>query len=525
LIPHSRGGSLLRFALGALIVVAFTATTTAVAGLLQVKQLTSDLGLTPPLKHANVTIPNPGQPQTILVIGSDHRAGTPFSSANTDTMMLIRLDPDSRTINVLSVPRDLRVQLPQGGTTFTGKINAAYSLGGPNLLIKVLRTQVFSGLKVNHIIDVNFRGFSDLVDAIGCVYTDVDHRYYNNTAATGYSSIDIEPGYQKLCGDNQSASGALAFVRFRHTDTDIVRNARQQDFIRWAKDQYGAGNLIANRDKLLRIFGAHAQTDHNLHTTDGLINLFDLLAFSAGHSIKQIKFPATLLPCGGGGGGVAVAGRTFGATPVAGTAPCYVISTPGAENAAYARFMTPTKAVAKPSGPSAPPAGPHQKPAPVKNLTADDANGQSQAAALGRIAMPVYHPRLIDSSSQYCVNGTGACPVEAVTPNTYPRKYELHDPAGNAYPAYRMTLVRNAALGQYWGVEGTTWQDPPILKDPTQIETVGGKRLMEFFNGSRLTLVAWRTPHGVYWVSNTLTTDLGNGELVAIAASLTRAGR
>ena len=99
---------------------------------------------------------------------------------------------------------------------------------------------MFPGLQVNHIIDVNFKGFSDLVDAIGCVYTDVDHRYYNNTAVTDYSSIDIQPGYQKLCGDNQAETGALAFVRFRHTDTDIVRNARQQDFLRWAKSQFNS---------------------------------------------------------------------------------------------------------------------------------------------------------------------------------------------------------------------------------------------------------------------------------------------
>jgi anionic cell wall polymer biosynthesis LytR-Cps2A-Psr (LCP) family protein len=99
---------------------------------------------------------------------------------------------------------------------------------------------VFPELQVNHIVDVNFAGFEDLVNAIGCVYTDVDHRYYNNTAGlTDYSSIDIQPGYQKLCGD-QAITGALAFVRFRHTDSDIVRNARQQDFIRWAKDQYGS---------------------------------------------------------------------------------------------------------------------------------------------------------------------------------------------------------------------------------------------------------------------------------------------
>ncbi len=238
LIPTTRGGALWRFFLAAVIVIGASAATTAVAGLLQFKQLAQDISVGIALPHANTTLPNPGQPQTILIIGSDHRIGEPFNAANTDTMLLVRLDPNSQTINVLSIPRDLEVQIPGFGTA---KINSAYSDGGPNLMIKTIRQNVFPGLKVNHIVDINFGGFEDLVNAIGCVYTDVDHRYYNNTAVTNYSSIDIQPGYQKLCGTD-----ALAFVRFRHTDSDLVRNARQQDFIRWAKDQYGAGNLIAN---------------------------------------------------------------------------------------------------------------------------------------------------------------------------------------------------------------------------------------------------------------------------------------
>jgi polyisoprenyl-teichoic acid--peptidoglycan teichoic acid transferase len=521
LIPHSRGGSFLRFALGAVIVIAFTATTTAVAGLLQVKQLTQEIGLTPPIKHANIVIADPGQPQTILVIGSDHRAGTPFSSSNTDTMMLIRLDPDSQTINVMSVPRDLRVQLPQGGTTFTSRINATYSVGGPNLLIKVLKTQVFPGLKVNHIIDVNFGGFSDLVDAIGCVYTDVDHRYYNNTAYTGYSSIDIKPGYQKLCGDNQAPTGALAFVRFRHTDSDLVRNARQQDFIRWAKDQYGASRLIANRDKLLRIFGAHAQTDHNLHTTDGLINLFDLLAFSAGHAINQIKFPAILLPCSGGGGVVP------GTTHFVATSACYVTADAAAEKTAFAAFMRPTQKVkAATTAPAATAKPKHHKTGgstKTPGLIEDVTDGTAQIAALGHhVGMSLYYPKLIEAGTQYCVAGTGVCPVEISAPNTYPRSYTIHDQRGRPYAAYRITLVKNAVLGEYYGVQGTTWQHPPILDHPTQTETVNGKQLLEYFDGQKLTLVAWKTPKGVYWVSNTLTSDIPNRQLVGIAASLTR---
>ncbi len=507
LIPRTRGAMLWRCVFAIVIVISASAATTAVAGLLQFKTLASEIGLSPSLVHANTTIPHPGSPQTVLVIGSDHRAGEPFSSANTDTMMLVRLDPNSATINVLSIPRDLEVQLPQGGASEAGKLNEAYSIGGPNLLIKILRQQVFPTLAVNHIVDVNFGGFAALVNAIGCVYTDVDHRYYNNTNLTDYSSIDLQPGYQKLCGPD-----ALSFVRFRHTDNDLVRNARQQDFIRWAKDQYGASQLIANKDQLLTIFGQHTETDHNLHTVDGLINLFNLVAFSAGHAIKQVKFPAQFQPCGG-------------TNPDGTQTPCYVTADPGAERRTYTALMTPSKTA------------PAKNRAGINNIsgkhgpsltqgaavTPDPNDGKAQAAALRRVSMPIYYPQVIASGSSYCLGSTGNCEVEIPSPGSYPRAYMIHDQAGNAYQAYRMTLVMDASNGQYYGIQGTTWQNPPIINNPTETRVVNGKQLMLYADGGRLTMVAWRTPGGVYWVSNDLTSDLTNQQMIAIAASLTRA--
>jgi anionic cell wall polymer biosynthesis LytR-Cps2A-Psr (LCP) family protein len=128
------------------------------------------------------------------------------------------------------------------------------------------------------------------VNAIGCVYTDVDRWYYHSNAglppSLQYAAINIQAGYQKLCG-----SQALDYVRYRHLDTDIVRSARQQDFIRQAKDQYGQANLINNRHTLLKIFGRYTQTDPDLHTTDGIINLFNLVAFSAGPNRTSSSAP------------------------------------------------------------------------------------------------------------------------------------------------------------------------------------------------------------------------------------------
>jgi polyisoprenyl-teichoic acid--peptidoglycan teichoic acid transferase len=487
-------------------VILFSAATTAVAGLLQFKQLAADLSATPALKHANVVIANPGNPQTLLLVGSDHRAGTPWKTANTDTMMLVRLDPSSTTIKLLSVPRDLRVQIPQGGVEAPGRLNSAYSIGGPNLLVRILSHQVFPGLRVNHIVDVNFGGFEALVNAIGCVYVDVDHRYYNNTALTDYSSIKLQPGYQRLCG-----SDALAFVRFRHTDSDLVRNARQQDFVRWVKDEFGTGYLIDNRDRLLHIFGQHTQTDADLHSIDGLINLFNLVAFSAGHTIKQVPFPAVLLPCAG----------QPGAAP---GAPCYITANAAAERRAFHAFITPTKpappSAASSSG-SRSPASHAGRPA-VVHVAADRGDGRAQAAALRGARLPVYYPRSIASGSSYCLGSSPNCPLEMASPGSYPRAYRIQDRSGHWYPAYRMTLALNPILGQYYGVQGTTWRTPPILNSPTTSRTVNGKHLLLYLNGGKLSLVAWRTPGAAYWISNTVTDTLSSQQMVAIAASLTQ---
>ncbi|MGO9958122.1 MAG: LCP family protein [Solirubrobacteraceae bacterium] len=506
LIPQTRGGMLVRFLFAAILVIGASAATTAVAGLLQFKQLTVYLSITPALPHANVTLPNPGQPQTLLIIGSDHRAGEPFSAANTDTMMLVRLNPSSSTINVLSIPRDLEVQIPGFGIA---KINAAYSDGGPNLMIETIKQNVFPALKVNHILDVNFGGFEDLVDAIGCVYGQVDHRYYNNTALTDFSSIDIQPGYQKLCDAN-----ALAFVRFRHTDTDIVRNARQQDFIRWAKDQYSTTQLLDNRDELLSIFGAHVQTDHDLHTVDGLINLFNLVAFSDGHTIKSIPFPAILQNC-------------VTAPPGQPQPPCYVNAEPVPEEQAYVAFMKPTTAAvataaAHPSvgsRPHAPGSG-----TSAAGLIADVPDGHSQAAQLSRAEMPVYFPKLIVAGSQYCLSIAGNCedPEEPASEYdaSYPREYQIHDRQGAPHAAYVMTLVINSVLGQYYNVQGTTWTSPPLLDNPTETKVVAGRKLELFASGGRLYTVAWRTPTAVYWIENDLAASVPNAQMVAMAASL-----
>jgi LCP family protein required for cell wall assembly len=170
-----------------------------------------------------------------LVIGYDHRAGVESNRPSlSDTLMLIRADPLTKSISLLSFPRDLSVPIYCGATpSATDRINSAYSRCGPKGTL--LTVKKLTGLPVNYLITVNFHGFKQVVDTLGGIWMDVDRRYYNRNTGSYYNNfanINLQPGYQKLSGQQ-----ALDFVRFRHTDSDLTRVARQQQFVRAFKEQ------------------------------------------------------------------------------------------------------------------------------------------------------------------------------------------------------------------------------------------------------------------------------------------------
>jgi hypothetical protein len=128
--------------------------------------------------------------------------------------------------------------------------------------------------------------------------------------------------------------------------------------------------------------------------------------------------------------------------------------------------------------------------------------------------MPVYIPRAVTPHAAFATNTSTA-------PN--PRRYVLRGPHGHRFAAYRLVLVENATKGQYYGIQGTTWRNPPILAAAHQTRRVGKRTFRLYSDGGRLRLVAWYTPKGVYWVSNTLSQDLSSKQMLTIASSLTRA--
>ena len=105
-----------------------------------------------------------------------------------------------------------------GKPTFSARINGAYSECGTKGTLETVRK--LTGLPINYLITVNFRGFRQLVDAVGGVWMDVDRRYFNDQGGDfGYATINLFPGYQKLGGYQ-----ALDYVRYRHTDSDLYRS-------------------------------------------------------------------------------------------------------------------------------------------------------------------------------------------------------------------------------------------------------------------------------------------------------------
>jgi polyisoprenyl-teichoic acid--peptidoglycan teichoic acid transferase len=484
--PRLAVGMVKRFLLGAVIITLLSAASVATAVLLEVK---NDADI---FQRGQVDIPNikgalddvdGGGPQTILVLGSDRRYADikQKNPVRSDTIMLIRLDPSKGATAVMNVPRDLKVEIPSHGED---KINAAYAYGGPSLAVRTLRSLLH--IPINHVVNVNFGGFKQAVNRLKCVYVDVDRKYFNDNSPPfggggDYATISVPAGYQRLCGQD-----ALDYVRYRHFDSDLVRAARQQDFLRQAKDQIGVSRIFGDRHALLKIFGRYTQTD--IRGTPAILRLLKLVAESADHPIQEIHFPGD-------------------------TGPTYVTTSRSRLSKAVHDFLNAEGSLG-PRGPSKPARNtPHRKrrhSGTPRGLVLNKMLGEDQAIALQtHLQFPVYYTKLLAARGNYRVPDR--------------RAYDIYDRGRHRYRAYRIVAFAGD-IGQYYGIQGTNWRSPPILDNPSETRKINGRKFELFFDGNRLRLVAYRTDHAVYWVSNTLLQTLTNTQMLALAQSLTRVG-
>ena len=178
----------------------------------------------------------------ILVLGADagskSRQGT---QGRSDTIILIRTDPDNHKIALLSIPRDLRVEIPRHGTQ---KINAAYAFGGPTLAVKTVER--VTGLRMNHVVVVDFSTFGEVVDALGGVTINVPHPILSNKfECPRHTQAQCArwPGWRFRKGPQEmNGRTALIYSRIREnkldpSESDFTRGERQQAVIQAMADE------------------------------------------------------------------------------------------------------------------------------------------------------------------------------------------------------------------------------------------------------------------------------------------------
>ena len=497
--PPRVGARMLAKSLAAgLIVMVCVGTAVAGAAWFQVDKVVNPAlppGVTPAPTVAvqPLPIPKPGGPRTLLVLGSDHRSrksidGRLGSKPLSDTIVLIRLDPKRKRVAVLSLPRDLAVTIPGVGDGI--KINEAYTDGGPQKTLETVKnlfkTATGKDFPINSVIDVDFNGFRRAVDHVGGVYIDVDRRY-DNPEGTGFAAINIQPGYQKLSGTD-----ALAYVRYRHTDSDLFRNARQQSFLRQAANQPAVRDVRTPKEasKLIAIFRQYFHFDKRFMTRKNLFGLLKTAVYlSAGHSpLNQIR----------------LTGITESDDPENDTR--LFISNDNLA-LAYKAFMTGAEDTRNPERKKT---ASHvsAKSAALSGLENTRRLGEDMAVTADRkLSFPFYFPDLRTTGSTF-VTGT-------------PRLYRLRDLAHRKRQAYRI-VVAAGAPGEYYGVQGMSWRTPPILAAPDRVLIRNGRRLLLFYDGKHLRMIGFRTARGAYWVTNTLDNAIANQRLLAIAGSLHR---
>ncbi|MCU1675707.1 MAG: LytR family transcriptional regulator [Frankiales bacterium] len=246
-----------------------------------------------------------GRAMNVLVLGTDSREGLTAAeiakyhlgsegSNGSDTMMLIHLAADGEHATILSLPRDLWVEIPafEGKSAVHLKINAAYARGGvqgPNLALYTVER--LTGIHIDHYMSINVPGLGKMVDALGgvdvCLPQAVNDTMYDGKP--GGSGLVLPAGYSHLDGVQ-----AVAYVRTRHKDTgdgpeDFGRIRRQQKFVASILSSVMSTGTLANPIKLTRIIDAVAPALTLDDEFDGAA-LFDIASGLQGLNTSRVMF-------------------------------------------------------------------------------------------------------------------------------------------------------------------------------------------------------------------------------------------
>jgi LCP family protein required for cell wall assembly len=439
------------------------------------------------------------QAQTYLLLGSDARPGD--TASRSDTTIVVRIYPDEKIASVLSIPRDLYVEIPGYGSD---RINAAYAYGGVPLLTKTLREWL--GVPVDHFFAVDFSSFAQVVDDLGGVYLPIDQDYFHvndGQAENNWASIDVDHGYQRLDGED-----ALSWVRFRHLDSDFHRAARQQIFLREAGRQLREAGVGEYRD-LAQTIAKGTTSDINLSE---MLNLANTLRQIPAQRIVRVTMP---------GSGTMINGASV------------LLVSEEEKEATLDLWNNPEKVIDQQE--SRPPAS------QVERL-----NQAARALLVSTIAEldPAAEPgarrwegelraqesqkrtRVAKNKPEVVLEDNPAPVVDPGLP--YCRPQEL--PPGYYWPeeAWRVYRLAGRLTGALYATQSsgvsllwtfTSWRQAPILSAASDAEQIDGNRYQLYWDGGTLRAVSWKVPGGVAWVQNTLLNELDKDEMIGLATS------
>ncbi len=215
-----------------------------------------------PLPRAAVT--RTPQGLTILLVGIDARGS---EASRADAIVVVHVDPAARTAAVVSLPRDSRVPIPGRGLD---KINHAHAFGGPRLLAQTV--EQFLGIRVDHYVRINFRGFRRVIDILGGIEVTVDRpmdEVFVNVLAKPVKRVHLDAGRQWLSGEE-----ATLFVHFRgDQDGDIGRARRHQQVLAAVWRRLLEPGQLPKIPTILRELGDSIRTDLSPGDVLGLLQV------------------------------------------------------------------------------------------------------------------------------------------------------------------------------------------------------------------------------------------------------------
>ncbi len=221
-------------------------------------------------------------PLNVLVLGVDTRPDDPEMGSRTDTIMLVQVVPKTGDVKVLSVPRDLYVEVEPGEKD---RINAAYNYGGIEQTIDAMEN--YSGLTIDHYAIVDFDGFREIIETMDGVRVDVGHDVFPEKWHMG-------EGVQRLGGRK-----ALFYARYRGTSGgDLDRMERQRQLVAALRSKALQWNIVEKLPATMKIMNENVETDLDL---DGAVALGQVLIRRGKHAeltSEQLQGTPKTLPDG-----------------------------------------------------------------------------------------------------------------------------------------------------------------------------------------------------------------------------------